>query len=191
MRRFSLSLPRQVSTMMRRLGVSMTSAWMLILSRPRSSAKSGWSQSIGRIASGLACGRMNRLPPVTSSSTILVTVTSPIRHFIGAAAGLLHLQELDVEDQGGIGWNRTGSTARAIAELGRDRQSALAADLHAGHTFVPAGNDLLGTERELEGLAAIDGAVELLALGAVVRQPAGVVHGDFVAGSRGSAVSGL
>jgi hypothetical protein len=25
---------------------------------------------------------MNRLPPVTSSSTILVTVTSPIRHFI-------------------------------------------------------------------------------------------------------------
>jgi hypothetical protein len=25
---------------------------------------------------------MNRLPPVTSSSTIFVTVTSPIRHFI-------------------------------------------------------------------------------------------------------------
>src|SRR5215471_17281636 len=58
---------------------------MLILSRPRSSAKSGWSQSIGRIASGLACGRMNGLPPVTSSSTILVTVTSPIRHFITAS----------------------------------------------------------------------------------------------------------
>jgi hypothetical protein len=34
------------------------------------------------IASGVACGRMNRLPPVTSSSTIFVTVTSPIRHFI-------------------------------------------------------------------------------------------------------------
>ena len=30
----------------------------------------------------LACGRMNRLPPVTSSSTILVTVTLPICHFI-------------------------------------------------------------------------------------------------------------
>ena len=40
-RRFSLSLPRQVSTTMRRpSGVSTTSAWMLILSRPRSSAKS-------------------------------------------------------------------------------------------------------------------------------------------------------
>ena len=55
---------------------------MLIFRRPRSSAKSGCSQPIGKIASGVACGRMNRLPPVTSSSTILVTVTSPIRHFI-------------------------------------------------------------------------------------------------------------
>jgi hypothetical protein len=27
---------------------------------------------------------MNRLPPVTSISTILVTVTSPIRHFIAS-----------------------------------------------------------------------------------------------------------
>jgi len=82
MRRFSLSLPRQVSTTIRPLGVSTTSAWMLILSRPRSSAKSGRSHSIGMIASGVACGRMNWLPPVTSNSTIFVTVTSPIRHFI-------------------------------------------------------------------------------------------------------------
>ena len=42
MRRPCLSLPRQVSTRMRRPpGVSMTSAWMLMLSRPFSSAKCG------------------------------------------------------------------------------------------------------------------------------------------------------
>ena len=34
------------------------------------------------MASRVAWGRMNRLPPVVSSSTILVTVTSPICHFI-------------------------------------------------------------------------------------------------------------
>ena len=51
-------------------------------SRPSSSAKCGRSQAIGWIASRVACGRMKRLPPVTSSSTILVTVTSPIRHCI-------------------------------------------------------------------------------------------------------------
>jgi hypothetical protein len=59
---------------------------MLIFSRPRSSAKSGCCQAIGRIASGVACGRIKRLPPVTSSSTTLVTVTSPMRHFITTTA---------------------------------------------------------------------------------------------------------
>src|SRR5215471_8417515 len=61
--------------------------WMLILSRPSSSAKWGCSQPIGNTASRVACGRMNRLPPVTSSSTILVTVTAPIRHFICCPIG--------------------------------------------------------------------------------------------------------
>ncbi len=65
---------------MRRVGVSTMSAWMLILRRPFSSAKCGCSQDIGNTASGVACGRMKRLPPVTSSSTIFVTVTSPIFH---------------------------------------------------------------------------------------------------------------
>jgi hypothetical protein len=36
----------------------------------------------GSTASRVACGRMNRLPPVTSISTIFVMLTSPIRHFI-------------------------------------------------------------------------------------------------------------
>src|SRR6516165_5409292 len=133
---------------------------------------------------------MNRLPPVTSSSTILVTATSPTRHFMTAVV-LLHLQQFDVEDQGGIGRDRSAGAAGAIAELGRDVQRALAADPHPGHTLVPAGDDLLGAERELERLAAVDRAVELLALGAIVRQQSGVVHGNFVAGFSGGALAGL
>src|SRR5262245_1626926 len=57
---------------------------MLILRRPSSSAKCGMSQEMGSTASRVAWGRMNRLPPVVSSSTILVTVTSPICHRIVA-----------------------------------------------------------------------------------------------------------
>jgi len=55
---------------------------MLTLRRPFSSAKCGISQEMGSTASRVAWGRMNRLPPVVSSSTILVTVTSPICHCI-------------------------------------------------------------------------------------------------------------
>jgi hypothetical protein len=63
--------------------------WMLILSLPFSSAKCGCSHSSGRIASGVACGSRNRLPPVASSSMTLVTVTSPMRHFMpGSSAAL-------------------------------------------------------------------------------------------------------
>jgi hypothetical protein len=82
MARCCLSLPIQVSTMTRRLGVSTTRACTLILSRPSASAKCGLSHAIGSTASRVACGRMKRLPPTASSSTILVTVTSPIRHRI-------------------------------------------------------------------------------------------------------------
>src|SRR6185369_5013467 len=35
---------------------------------------------VARQTSGVACGRMKRLPPVASSSTTFVTVTSPICH---------------------------------------------------------------------------------------------------------------
>ena len=75
----SLSLPMHVSTMIRRVGVSMTSACTLMRRRPRSSMKCGWSQRWGWTASGVASGRMNRDPPVASISTIRVMRTSPIR----------------------------------------------------------------------------------------------------------------
>ena len=81
MRRSFLSLPRQVSTMMRRPGASTMRAWMLILRRPSASAKCGINQERGTMASRVA-GQDEPATAVVSSSTILVTVTSPICHFI-------------------------------------------------------------------------------------------------------------
>src|SRR5712691_3184447 len=60
---------------------------MLILRRPSSSARCGASQESFLISSGVACGSTNFVRPSDSSSTILVTVTSPIFHCM--ADGLL------------------------------------------------------------------------------------------------------
>src|SRR6185369_3924989 len=66
-----------------------------------------------------------------------------------------------------------------VAHVGRDGERALATDLHAGHAFVPAANDLAAAEAEVERLVAIARAVELapLPIGLrLVEQPSGVVH---------------
>src|SRR4030081_3245827 len=73
----SLSLPRPVSTTIRRVGVSTTREGIDILSRPSWVAKSGMSQGNFRIASLLAKGRINRVLPIVSSSTIFVILTLP------------------------------------------------------------------------------------------------------------------
>src|SRR5579863_10204197 len=72
-----LSLPSPVSTTIRREGVSTTSEWIDIFSRPSSVAKRGMSHGNFRISSLVAKGRMNRVLPVVSSSTILVILTLP------------------------------------------------------------------------------------------------------------------
>ena len=43
-------------------------------------------------------------------------------------SGLFDGQELDVEDQGGVGRNDAAGAARSVTELGRNAQSALAPD---------------------------------------------------------------
>src|SRR5882757_1903564 len=72
-----LSLPRPVSTMIRRDGVSTSSEWIDIFSRPSSVAKCGISQGSFCISSLVASGRMKRVLPTVSSSTILVILTLP------------------------------------------------------------------------------------------------------------------
>src|SRR4030081_1895353 len=73
----SLSLPRPVSTTIRREGVSTSSEWIDILRRPSSGAKCGISHGDFRISSLLASGRMKRVLPIVSSSTIFVILTLP------------------------------------------------------------------------------------------------------------------
>ena len=78
------------------------------------------------------------------------------RERVSAIGGLFDAEQFDVEDQRRVRRNDAAGAARAIAELGRDDQRALAADLHGGDAFVPAGDDLVLADRKLERLAAID-----------------------------------
>ena len=63
----------------------------------------------------------------------------------------------------------------AVAEVRRDGEPAATADLHARDALVPARDDPAAAQRELEGLAAVPGGVELLAGG---EGDADVVHAD-------------
>ena len=54
-----------------------------------------------------------------------------------------------------------------------------------------AGDNLVRAQSELERLPAVDRAVELFALGAIIGQPAGIVHGNLIARGRRSAVLGF
>src|ERR1700675_3075844 len=111
--------------------------------------------------------------------------------YCAAAATLFDADELDVEDQRGVWRNDAAGAAGAIAELGRNDQRALAADLHGRDAFVPAGDDLVHADLELERLVAIDRGVEFLALGGVLIKPAGVMHDAGLAGFRRGAGAGL
>src|ERR1700733_11776598 len=89
------------------------------------------------------------------------------RPFVCRAKSALHVKQFDVEDQRRIRRDDAAGAARAIAKGGRNDQGALAADLHRGDAFVPAGNHLALSDRKFERLVAIDRAVELLALLAI------------------------
>src|ERR1700733_258732 len=95
----SLSLPSPVSTTIRREGVSTTSEWIDILRRHSSVAKWGMSQGNFRISSLPANGRMNRVLPVVSNSTIFVILTLPtfqcIRRFPQAFSAFSFLAAKD------------------------------------------------------------------------------------------------
>src|SRR5664279_967283 len=89
---------------------------------------------------------------------------------------LLDLEQLDFEDQCRVGRDDAGGASRAVAEIGRDQEHALASDLHRCNALVPALDHAPLADRERERRAAIERAVEPLALGAVFPEPAGVVH---------------
>src|SRR6267154_2511775 len=94
----------------------------------------------------------------------------------------LHVEQFVLEDQRGVWGNDASGAACAVAERGWNDEGALAADLHCGDSFVPAGDDLALADGKLERLHAGDGAVELLAFGAVLIEPARRVHDADLAG---------
>ena len=73
---------------------------------------------------------------------------------------------------------------RAVAKRGRDGEVALSTHLHRGDSFVPSLDDGALAERKLEGLSAVDRAVELGALRAVFPEPSRVVHHAGLTGFR-------
>src|SRR3954468_24178149 len=108
--------------------------------------------------------------------------TAPAERTVRFSETLTNFEKLDFEEQSGIRRDDAARAARTVDEFGRNRQLALAADLHAGHAFVPAADHVPFSEREDERLAAVLSRVELAPLRAVRERPAGVVHGDFAAG---------
>lgn len=74
---------------------------------------------------------------------------------------LLDAEELDLEDEGGRRWNDGREAALAVRVVRGARQLRRLPDGHLHHPFVPSFDDLAHTDGELEGLAAVLGAVEL------------------------------
>src|SRR5687768_1274151 len=97
---------------------------------------------------------------------------------------LLDVEQLHLEHQRRVRRDDAAGAARAVAELRRDGELALAADLHAGDAFVPSLDHVALPEREDKRLAAVKTRVEFRSLVSVFAQPAGVMHADFLAGRR-------
>ena len=73
--------------------------------------------------------------------------------------------ELDVEDQGGIGRDHTWDAAGAIGVGGGASEGGLLSLGKLADALVPAADDLALTDDELKGLATLDTRVEDLAVG--------------------------
>ncbi len=110
----------------------------------------------------------------------------PARRPRATRGGSAHADEVDDEDERLVGADDAARAALAVGEVGRDRDAAAPTDFHAGHSLVPARDDLPLAEAELEGVAAIPRGVELVARGP---RHADVVDLDDAAGDRLVAVT--
>jgi len=76
---------------------------------------------------------------------------------------LSELDQLDIEDQSGVGRNNAAGAGASIAIIGRARQIGSLADAHLSDTFIPALDDFSHAKLELKGFVAITTRIELLA----------------------------
>ena len=66
----------------------------------------------------------------------------------------LEVNELDVEDQGGVGWDNTSNSSSTISIVWWACEGSLLAFLELADAFVPASDHLAFTNNELEGFAS-------------------------------------
>src|SRR5690606_25148169 len=76
----------------------------------------------------------------------------------------LQLEQLDFEQQRGIGRDDAARASRAVPEVRRDEQCSFTSNSHTRDPFVPAADHLAHANLERERPPTIDGAVELGAL---------------------------
>ena len=95
------------------------------------------------------------------------------------------VNELDLENKGGIGRDDTTGASGTIGIVGRAGQDGLLTLLELSDAFVPTPDDLADTNDEVERLSAADGGVEDCA----VCELASVVDLDSGAGSGARASS--
>src|SRR6185437_13102851 len=88
------------------------------------------------------------------------------------------------EHERGVGRDDSAGAPGPISKCGRDDESALSADLHRRNAFVPPAYDPAFADRKFERLAAVDRAVEFLALDPVHIKPARVMHDAGLPGFR-------
>src|SRR5580658_4085602 len=124
------------------------------------------------------------LASVLASADVTITPAPGSDYSPSGLAPLLHAEKIDVEDQRGSRRDDAAGAARAIAQVRRNDQRALAADMHGGDAFVPALDDLALADRERKRLVPVERAVEFLALFAVDEQPASIVDRHRLAGLR-------
>src|SRR6202035_5407839 len=147
-------------------------------------------RTAGRVQ-GATAGKINPAGPMRHRKCAKKRLLAGLREKARNIAALYDVEQLDVEDQRGVWRNDAAGAAGAIAELGRNDQRALAADLHGRDAFVPAGDDLVQADLELERLVAVDRGVEFLALGGILIKPSGVMHDAGLAGFWRGAGAGL
>jgi len=94
--------------------------------------------------------------------------------------GLVDAQEFHFEDQRRIWRNHTAGALLAIAQAGRNRELADAADFHPGHALIPALDNLPGSQLKCERLPVVLRRIKLRP----VRQPPRVMDRHTLAGFR-------
>src|SRR5579872_5102134 len=75
-----------------------------------------------------------------------------------------HLDQFNLEYQGGVGWDHAASASRTVSQIGRNGELALSALLHPCYAQVPTLNDLPGAKLEGKRSASVIGCVKLPAI---------------------------